>query len=227
MQYSQEIYKARYPKATIAEGAHVAETCRIDEGCQISPEADIGHYLATMRDVKVIGGVKIDRNAVIREDTTLIGPLQIGEGVIVARGCRIGTNRPDEIPPNQPTIIEKNCLIGKGVEIIGGLHLGERVRVRAGSRVFGDVPSFAIVARSPAILERFACPACGGGLYVKSGSEAVTKMACTSCRSEGYRFDTKLMTRKQCRGLLPNDSEGEQISTLGDDPAWRDVYEMA
>lgn len=226
MKYSQEIYKARYPKAIIADGASVAETCRVDEGVQISAEAEVGHYTALCGNTKLIGKVRLGNNVVIREDVTLIGPLEIREGTFVARGATIGSNRPDEIPPDQETLIEINCLIGKGAEIVGGVHLGERVRVRAGSHVIGDVPKYGIAARSPAILERYACPECGHGLYLKRATDAVRIMVCYSCQSAEYRFDTKPMMRKLYRVLLPNDSEGERVSILGDDLAWRNELEM-
>ena len=226
MKFSQEIYKVRHPKAIIADGASIAETCRVDEGCQISAEAELCHGAVLNRNVKVIGSVRLGISVVIREDVTLTGPLQIGEGTFVGRASTIGSNRPDQIPPEQATIIEKYCLIGKGAEIIGGVHLGERVRVRAGSHVMGDVPSYGIAARSPAILERFACPQCGHSLVVKRTSGALSIMVCSSCRGQEYRFSRKAMMRKISRVLLPNDSEGERLSTQGDDLTWRNEIEI-
>jgi len=216
----------RYPGAVIAEGSQIAENCRVDERCEISAEAVLKHNVVVCSNVHIIGKVLLDRSVMIRENATLVGPLHIAESTIISHDSIIGATREEEMSINQETIIEKNCKIGKQVEINGGVNVGPYARIRSGSRVIGDVPQYGLASRSPAILERFACPDCGGALYPKRKMSEILVVQCGQCNQVELRFTISVLTNTPNHVLLPNRALGNRVSTDGDDQRWLDEFEM-
>lgn len=215
-----------YSQAKVTGGAVVDETCRIDPGCAISPETILKMHVTLCQNVTIIGRVTLDPYVNIRENVTLVGPLHIGEGTYIAHDVVIGLLREDNDLADQETIIENHCRIGVGAEIIGGIHIGRHVRIRAGSKVIGNIPHYGLASRNPAILERYACPKCGGILRVYRNFREIVDTHCENCGADGLRFSKRTYSHNRGRVLLPKDSFGETVSTLGDDYRWIDDKEL-
>lgn len=220
------ILSTRYPAATIAEGARIQETCRVDPGAQISAEAVLDSAVVICKNVRIIGQVRLAHAVNIREDVTLVGPLQIGEGTFIARNARIGAAQAAEDAPTRHTRIGEQCRIGVGAEILAGLQVGNHARVRAGSRLIGDLPPYGLASRDPAILERYACPHCGGPLRVFKAFREIVDTRCEHCHAGDFRFSKHRFASVLNRVLLPGDALGELVNTAGDDPRWIDDVEL-
>lgn len=210
----------------VAEGAVVQATSRIDPGCEISSETILKDHVTLCQNVSIIGKVTLETKVYVRENVTLVGPLHIGEGTIIAHDVVIGLLREENDLADQETIIENYCRIGVGAEIIGGVHIGRHALIRAGSKVIGDIPPYGLASRNPAILERYACPKCGGILRVYRGFRDIVDTQCVSCGADGLRFPKRSYFPILGRILLPKDSYGETVSTQGDDYRWIDNMEM-
>ena len=213
-------------QAKVAEGAIVHATSRIDPGCEISSETTLADHVTLCQNVTIIGRVTLEPNVNVRENVTLVGPLHIGEGTIIAHDVVIGLLREENDLVDQETIIENYCRIGVGAEVIGGVHIGRHALIRAGSKVIGDIPPYGLASRNPAILERYACPKCGGILWVYRGFRDIVDTYCLSCGADGLRFPKRSYFPTLGRVLLPKDSFGETVSIQGDDLRWIDNMEM-
>lgn len=113
-----------------------------------------------------VGDISIGDHTRIGLGNTLIGPVQIGNNVIIAQHVVISalnhnyediatciTNqgiRVDEI------IIGNNVWIGANCSILPGVHIGDHVVVGAGSVVTKDIPSCSVAVGNPArIIKKF------------------------------------------------------------------------
>ena len=215
-----------YSQAKVTEGAIVDQTCRIDPGCEISPDAILKWYVTLCQNVTIIGKVTLDPYVNVRENVTLVGPLHIGERTYIAHDVVIGLHREENDLADQETIIENHCRIGVGSEIIGGVHIGRHVLIRAGSKVIGDIPHYGLASRNPAILERYACPECGGVLRVYKNFREIVDTRCVDCGAAGLRFPKRTYSSSRGHVLLPKGSVGEKISTQGDDFHWINDKEL-
>lgn len=214
------------PQAKVSNGAIVHATCRIDPGCEISSEAILGDHVTLCQNVTIIGKVTLEPYVNVRENVTLVGPLHIGEHTNIAHDVVIGLLREENDLADQETIIENFCRIGAGAEVIGGVHIGRHVLIRAGSKVIGDIPHYGLASRNPAILERYACPKCGGILRIYRGFRDIVDTRCVSCGANELRFPKRSYFPIIGRVLLPKDSFSETVSTQNDDYRWKDDMEM-
>ena len=208
----------RYPGATIAEGATIHETCRIDPGAQISAQAVLDPAVVICQNVKIIGQVHLARAVNVREKATLVGPLHISENTYIARDAKIGLEHAESATPTPVTHI--------GAEILFGVQVGDHARVRAGSRLIGDLPQYGLASHAPAILERYACPHCGGPLRVIRSFREIVDTRCNQCGFGTLRFSKHRFASIFSRVLLPGNTFGELVNTRGDDPRWIDEKEL-
>jgi acetyltransferase-like isoleucine patch superfamily enzyme len=218
--------KLLYPHALIHEGAQIPEGCRIDEGCEISGEAVMRMKTAICKNTRITGAVEIGMNVVVRENVTLIGPLVIEDDVFIGHDTVIGSAREDDAGEPGTTLIGKNSLIGREAEILAGCQIGRFAKIRAGSRVMGDVPEYGLAGRSPAILERFACPQCGGILSVQSVMGKISEMKCQGCGQAALRMNRADLANTPGHVLLPHGGIGTKYSLLGDDLRWLGEWEL-
>lgn len=107
-----------------------------------------------------VGDVLIGHRSRIGMGNVLIGPVAIGNDVILAQNIVMsGLNHGYEdihLPPhNQPVTKKKITLddevwIGANVVIVAGVTIGKHAVVAAGSVVTKDVPAYSVVAGNPA-----------------------------------------------------------------------------
>ena len=107
-----------------------------------------------------VGDVIIGNNCTIGLSDTIIGPVHVGNNVIIAQNvCLSGLNHGYEdvsIPiANQPCemkliTLQDDCWIGANSVIVLGVTIGKHAIVAAGSVVTKDVAPFTIVAGNPA-----------------------------------------------------------------------------
>lgn len=113
-----------------------------------------------------MGGVFIGEHVRVGIGNVLIGPVRIGNHVIIAQnvvmsGLNHGYQDPDTPISLQPCEtaeinIEADCWIGANAVITAGVSIGKHSVVAGGSVVTRDVPPFSIVAGNPArIIKQF------------------------------------------------------------------------
>jgi len=109
-----------------------------------------------MGDVKIGNGVRVGLSNVI------IGPVEIGNNIIIAQhvvmsGLNHGyedINVPIRLQPcaTSKIIIEDDCWIGANAVITAGVKIGKHSIVAAGSVITKNVPPYSIVGGNPAKL---------------------------------------------------------------------------
>lgn len=107
-----------------------------------------------------VGEIIIGNHTRIGLGNTIIGPVMIGNNVILAQNVVISAlnhNFEDVLTTiNQQgvktdqIIIENNVWIGANSTILAGVHIGEHVVVGAGSVVTKDIPPYCVVVGNPA-----------------------------------------------------------------------------
>ena len=107
-----------------------------------------------------VGSVTIGDHTLIGLRNTLIGPVQIGNQIVVAQNVVMsGLNhyfQDTSTPIRQqgvstaPIVIANDVWIGANVSILAGVTIGEHAVVGAGSVVTKDVPPYTVVAGNPA-----------------------------------------------------------------------------
>jgi len=148
-------------------GSIIRNTSRLD----VLPfnKFDLGHN-STIEDFTTInngvGDVFIGNNTLVGIGNVLIGPLTIGNNIIIAQYVVMsGLNHDYESidvpisaqPINKRQItIDDDCWIGANVVITSGVKIGKHCVIAAGSIVTRDVPPFSIAAGNPArIIKRY------------------------------------------------------------------------
>lgn len=127
-----------------------------------------------------VGEVQIGNNSRVGIGNTIIGPVKIGNDVILAQNIVIsGLNhgyQDVKIPiKDQPVtmariIIEDEAWIGANSTIVSGVTIGKHSVVAAGSVVTKDVPPFSIVGGNPAKIIRKYSDESGKWERIKSNS---------------------------------------------------------
>ena len=107
-----------------------------------------------------VGDVKIGNNTIIGLSNVIIGPVDIGNGVMLAQnivisGLNHGYEAIDISPSKQPVstkkiTIEDDVWIGANSIITAGIFIGKHAVIGAGSVVVKDIPPYSIAVGNPA-----------------------------------------------------------------------------
>jgi acetyltransferase-like isoleucine patch superfamily enzyme len=107
-----------------------------------------------------VGDVKIGNNTIIGLSNVIIGPVDIGDGVMLAQNIVVsGLNHSyeaiDVSPSKQPVstkqiTINDDVWIGANAVITAGVTIGKHAVIGAGSVVVKDVPAYSIAVGNPA-----------------------------------------------------------------------------
>ncbi len=107
-----------------------------------------------------VGDVLIGRRSRIGMSNVLIGPVTIGNDVILAQNIVMsGLNHGYEdilLPPHDQPVskksitVENEVWIGANVVVVAGVTIGKHAIVAAGSIVTKNVPAYSVVAGNPA-----------------------------------------------------------------------------
>ncbi|WP_345031150.1 acyltransferase [Ravibacter arvi] len=107
-----------------------------------------------------VGHVVIGAHSLIGMSNVVIGPVTIGDNVIMAQHVVVSGLNHNYTDPALPisrqgvsvkaVVIEDDCWIGANAVITSGVTVGKHSVVAAGSVVTRDVPPFSVVAGNPA-----------------------------------------------------------------------------
>lgn len=144
-------------------GARICRSARLDvlpfRRFELAAKATIEDFCVINNGV---GDVCIGPSTRVGISSVVIGPVTIGQHVIVAQHVVIsGLNHTYEAidkpirlqtPTSRCVVIEDECWIGANSVITAGVRIGKHSVVAAGSVVTKDVPPYSIVAGNPARL---------------------------------------------------------------------------
>ncbi len=113
-----------------------------------------------------VGDVIIGDNSLVGMGNVIIGPVTIGNNVILAQNIvASGLNHEYKDPQTPihkqpvttaPIVIEDDCWIAANVVITAGVTIGKHCVVAAGAVVTKDIPPFSIAAGNPAkVIKRY------------------------------------------------------------------------
>lgn len=121
---------------------------RIEPGCLIRENVEIGDHAVIMM------GAIINIGAKIGESTMIDMGVVVGGRAIIGKRCHIGAGAVIagviEPPSATPVIIEDDVVIGANAVIIEGVHIGKGAVIGAGSVVTKDVMAGSVVVGNPA-----------------------------------------------------------------------------
>lgn len=154
-------YIARYlpwyprPGGRIASRLRGLLAARMLDSCGEDVNVERGAFFGSGR------GVELGDRSALGLDCLVIGPLKVGNDVMMGPRCTILAGRHDtsrtDIPmtaqgflPDLPVVIDDDVWIGAGVTILPGRVVGAGSIVGAGSVVTKDVPPWSIVGGNPA-----------------------------------------------------------------------------
>lgn len=113
-----------------------------------------------------VGAVTIGDNSLIGMGNVIIGPVQIGNNVIIAQNVVISGLNHEYTDVNKPILrqpvtkkqitIEDDCWIAANAVITAGVTIGKHTVVAAGAVVTKSVPPYSIVAGNPGkVIKRY------------------------------------------------------------------------
>ena len=113
-----------------------------------------------------VGAVEIGENSLVGLGNVIIGPVKIGNNVILAQNIvasGLNHNYTDISQPIHkqgvtvaPIIIEDDCWIGANVVITAGVTIGKHSVVAAGTVVTKNIPAYSVAVGNPSrIIKRF------------------------------------------------------------------------
>lgn len=125
------------------------------DNCGVAVNIEHGAWFGSGR------GISVGDRSAIGMDALVIGPLIVGNDVMMGPRCTLISNNhaqsSTKIPmnkqgyaPSKPIVLGDDVWIGAGVTILPGVHVGSGSVVGAGSVVTRDVPALVVAAGNPA-----------------------------------------------------------------------------
>ena len=172
--------------AIIDTGAHIGSGTRIWHwvhvcgGAKIGANCVLGQNVYVGNKVVIGNNVKIQNNVSIYDEVTLEDDVFCGPSMVFTN---VSTPR-SHVPRKsefQRTLVRRGATIGANATVVCGHEIGEFAFVGAGAVVTREVPSYALVAGTPARRTGWMCQ-CGERLPAKAGA-----VRCARCGSR-YRI---------------------------------------
>jgi UDP-2-acetamido-3-amino-2,3-dideoxy-glucuronate N-acetyltransferase len=123
--------------------SHILTNCNIGKNCSLGQNVVVGPNVSIGNNVKIQNNVSIYEGVTL-EDGVFCGPSCVFTNVNNPRSEII---RKDEY---RKTVVKKGASIGANATIICGHSLGEYCFIAAGAVVTKEVPTFALMAGTPA-----------------------------------------------------------------------------
>lgn len=148
--------------ASVSDEAIISKTAKIWEHAQIREKAVVGNNTIIGRGAYVGVGVKVAENCKIQNYALLYEPAHIEKGVLIGPGVILTNDKnPRAVNPDFSqklsndwtpvgVVVEEGASIGAQSVCVAPLKIGRWSLIAAGSTVVKDVPSYALVAGSPA-----------------------------------------------------------------------------
>lgn len=145
--------------AEIGKGTKIWHFCHVMSRSRIGELCNIGQNVLVSTDVVIGNNVKIQNNVslytgVVVEDDVFLGPSMVFTNVINPRSH---VNRKEEY---MTTLVRKGASVGANATIVCGTTLGRYCFVGAGAVVTREVPDYALVYGTPAMIHGWMCQ-CG------------------------------------------------------------------
>ncbi len=155
----------RPPNAAVSEDVRLGERVRLSSfvnlyGCEIGDDTRLGAFVEVQRDARIGRRCKISSHSFICSGVVIEDEVFVGHGVVFIndRHPRATTDQgamqTERDWKLEPTVIRRRASIGSGAIVMCGVEVGEGAMIGAGALVTRDVPSFTVVAGSPARILR-------------------------------------------------------------------------
>lgn len=142
----------------VLERTVIGDNCNICAHCFIENDVVIGNNVTIKCGVSLWDGMTV-------EDNVFIGPNVSFTNDRTPRSKQY----PDEF---QKIVLGEGSSVGANATILGGIKIGRYSLIGIGSIVTKDVPDFALVYGSPAIVHGYVC---------KCGKKLDSQLECISC----------------------------------------------
>lgn len=185
-----------HASADVEDGVSIGPRTAIWQRAQIRSGARVGADCIVGRDVFIDGGVAIGDRTKIQNAALIYNGVTIADGVFIGPGAILTNDRyPRAITADgelaraddwelSPITVAYGASIGAGAIVVAGCDVGSFATVGAGAVVTRSVPSYALVAGSPARRIGWVC-ACGARLMDGRGDPAPAEI-------ERYASDPEL-----------------------------------
>jgi UDP-2-acetamido-3-amino-2,3-dideoxy-glucuronate N-acetyltransferase len=173
----------------------VHESSYVDDGCQIGDGTKIWHFSHVMTGATIGRGCNIGQNVVVSskvvigdnvkiqnnvsiytgvilEDDVFCGPSMVFTNVVNPRSH---VPRKDEY---KQTLVKRGASLGANSTIVCGHTIGRFAFIGAGAVVTKDVPDYALVVGTPALITGWMC-ACG--VKLSGGPQPPAAAVCRTC----------------------------------------------
>ncbi len=147
------------PGGTVARAVRRALARRMLDSCGQAVNVEHGAWFGSGK------GVRLGDRSSIGMDALIMGPIDIGDDVMMGPRCILVSNRHDisrpDVPMNsqgftdaRPIVIEDDVFVGAGATVLPGVRICTGSVVGAGAVVVKDVPPRCVVAGNPAEVVR-------------------------------------------------------------------------